>query len=137
MNYKIHEANDKIIELLNVYIYITLPVPVATRSKAWVCDRSPEEIVGWNPTGAWIFVCCECCVLSDRGLGDELITRPEESYRLRCVVLCDQENSLMWRPWSALGRSATENKQYALSYLLQFNGIFFQRPCPAFSKDMH
>jgi hypothetical protein len=24
----------------------------------------------------------ECCVLSDRGLCDELITRPEESYRL-------------------------------------------------------
>jgi len=32
--------------------------------------------------GAWMFVCCECCVLSGRGLCDELITRPEESYRL-------------------------------------------------------
>jgi len=28
-----------------------MPVPVATRSKAWVCDRSPAEIVGSNPTG--------------------------------------------------------------------------------------
>jgi len=39
------------------------------------------------PLGAWIFVCCECRVLSGRGLCDELITRPEESYRLvrRCV----------------------------------------------------
>ena len=37
-------------------------------------------------------VCCECCVLSGRGLCDELITRPEESYRLWCVVLCDLEN---------------------------------------------
>jgi len=27
-------------------------------------------------------VCCECCVFSVRGLCDELITRPEESYRL-------------------------------------------------------
>jgi hypothetical protein len=27
-------------------------------------------------------VSCECCVLSDRGLCDELVTRPEESYRL-------------------------------------------------------
>jgi len=35
-------------------------------------------------------VCCECCVLSGRGFCDELITRPEESYRLWCVV-CDQE----------------------------------------------
>ena len=30
----------------------------------------------------------ECFVLSCRGLCDELITRPEESYRLRCVVSC-------------------------------------------------
>jgi len=30
-------------------------------------------------------------VLSGRGLCDELITRPEESYRLWCVVMCDLE----------------------------------------------
>jgi hypothetical protein len=41
------------------------------------------------PTGAWMFVCCVCCVLSGRGLCDELITHPEESYRLWCVVVCD------------------------------------------------
>jgi len=29
--------------------------------------------------------------LSGRGLCDELITRPEESYRLWCVVVCDLE----------------------------------------------
>ena len=39
-----------------------------------------------------MFVCCDCCVLSGRGLCDELIIRPEESYRLRCVVVCDLEN---------------------------------------------
>ena len=38
-------------------------------------------------------VCCECCVLAGRGLCDELITRPEESYRLWCVVVCDLETS--------------------------------------------
>ena len=43
------------------------------------------------PPGAWMFVCCECYVLSGRGLCDELITRPEESYRLWCVVVCDRE----------------------------------------------
>ena len=32
------------------------------------------------PLRAWIIVCCECCVLSGRGLCDGLITRPEESY---------------------------------------------------------
>jgi len=38
-------------------------------------------------------VCCECCVLSGRGLCDELITRPEEPYRLWCVVVCDLETA--------------------------------------------
>jgi hypothetical protein len=33
-----------------------------------------------------------CCVLSGRGLCDELITRPEESCRLWRVVVCDHEN---------------------------------------------
>ena len=69
----------------------SLPVPVAARCKAWVCGRSPPEIVGSNLTGG-MDVCCECCVLSGRGLCDELITRSEESYRLWCVV-CDLETS--------------------------------------------
>ena len=32
-------------------------------------------------------------MLSGRGLCDGLITHPEESYRLWCVVVCDQETS--------------------------------------------
>jgi len=48
--------------------------------------------------------------LSGRGLCDELITRPEESYRLWCVVVCDHKTSRMRKPWPAWGRSATENK---------------------------
>jgi hypothetical protein len=45
------------------------------------------------PPGAWMSVCCECCVLSGRGLCDELILRAEESYRLWCIVLCDIKTS--------------------------------------------
>ena len=71
-------------------INVAVPVPVATRSKALVWGRSPAEIVGSNPTGD-MDVCFERCVLSGRGLCDELITRPEESYRLWCVVVCDLE----------------------------------------------
>ena len=67
---------------------------MAARSKASVCGRSPAEIVGSNPTEG-MDVCCECCVLSGRGLCDELITRPEETYRPCCVV----ETSRMRRPW--------------------------------------
>jgi hypothetical protein len=37
-------------------------------------------------------VCCECFVLTGRVLCDELITRPEQSYRLCCVILLDLEN---------------------------------------------
>jgi len=33
------------------YISTYEPVPVAARSKTWVCDRLPAEIVGSNPTG--------------------------------------------------------------------------------------
>ena len=51
------------------------------------------------PPGAWIFGSCECRVLSGRGLCDELITRPEESYRLCCVVVCDLETSRMGAPY--------------------------------------
>jgi hypothetical protein len=58
---------------------------VAARSKAWVYGRSLAGIVGSNLTGAWMSVCCECCVLSGRGLCDELVPRPEESYRVWCV----------------------------------------------------
>ena len=51
------------------------------------------------PPGAWIFVCFECCVLSGRGLCDELITRPEESYRLWCVVVWGLETSRICDPY--------------------------------------
>jgi hypothetical protein len=34
---------------------------------------------------ACMYVCCECCVLSVRGLRVGFITRLEESYRVWCV----------------------------------------------------
>jgi len=37
--------------------------------------------------------------LSGRGLCDELITRPEESYRLCCVVVCDLDTSRLGAPY--------------------------------------
>ena len=73
---------------------------MAVRSKAQVCGRSPAEIVGSNPAGDMDV----CCVLSGRGLCDDLITRPEESYRLYCVAVCDVETSRMRTPWPAVSR---------------------------------
>ena len=66
---------------------------MAERSTASVCGHSPAEIVGSNPTGGMVVCLFECCVLSGGGLCDELITRPEEPYRLWCVVVCDLETS--------------------------------------------
>ena len=44
-------------------------------------------------------------MLSGRGLCDGLIARPEESYRLWCVVVCDLENlkneDIIARDWAA------------------------------------
>jgi len=73
-----------------------------------------------------MFVCCECCVLSGRGLCDELITRPEESYRLWCVVVCDLETSRVRKPLSALGRSATK-KKYPMCIITR-SFLMFKQP---------
>ena len=71
------------------------------------------------PPGAWLFVCCECCVLSGRSLCDGLITRPEESYQMWCVVVCDQETSneeveaRYWAVENTTKRVVTSRKQTA------------------------
>ena len=72
------------------------------------------------PPGAWMSVCCECCVLSGRGLCDELITRSEESYRLWCVFVCDLETSRMRRPWSTGDCRAKRNKEERKLYLVGY-----------------
>jgi hypothetical protein len=54
-------------------------------------------------------VSCECCLLSGRGLCDELVPRPEESYRLWCVSnVCGHETS-------------TSRKKNKKMYLCYFN----------------
>jgi hypothetical protein len=75
---------------------------VAARSKAWVWGLSLAGIVGSDPAGL-MDVCLVCYVLSGRGLCDGLITRPEESYRLCCVVVHDLETSRIRRPWPTGG----------------------------------
>jgi hypothetical protein len=47
-----------------------------------------------------MFVSCECCVLSGRGLCDELISRPEESCRVMCVSVYAKPR--MERPWPGI-----------------------------------
>ena len=73
-------------------------------------------------------VCCENCVLPGRGLCDELITLPEESYRLWCVVVCDLRSSWMRRPCPGGGCSA-KNKQNKLPYYNYFFYFFILPQC--------
>jgi len=76
-----------------------------------------------------MFVWCVCCVLSGRGLCDELITRPEESYRVWCVIVCDLETSRMRSPWPLLGRSAIGKKILCVtetwSGIMKFSFLLF------------
>ena len=64
------------------------------------------------PPWAWMFVGCECYMLSGRGLCDELITRPEESYWLRCVVVCDLENLKNQEAMTRVGSQRPPKKKY-------------------------
>ena len=64
---------------------VFLSIPVAERSKSWVCGRSPAGMAGSNFAGGMVI--CLLCVLSPRGLCDGLIIHAEESYRLWCVLV--------------------------------------------------
>ena len=62
------------------------------------------------PPATWMSVSCECCVSSVIGLCDGSITRPEESYRVWCVWVCDREASTVRRTWPARGYGAMKEK---------------------------
>jgi len=66
------------------------PVPVVGRSKTYVCGRSNVGIAGSNPAQSSIYLVC--CI--DSGLCVDMITRPEESYRLRGFVILKPQNEL-------------------------------------------
>jgi len=80
-----------------IYIYI-YGAPILEVSRSHTTTHLLRSWVRFPP-GACIFVCCNCRALSGRGLCDELITRPKESYRLWCVVVCDLETSRMGAPY--------------------------------------
>ena len=65
-----------------------------------------------------MFFCCECCVLSGRGLCDELIARPEESCRLWCVVVCDLENLKNEEAMTRAGSQRHSKKKIIYVYIL-------------------
>ena len=61
-------------------------MPAAARSKH---GSAAARLLGLRvriPPGAWMSFSCECCVLSGTGLCVGLITCPEESCRVWCVL---------------------------------------------------
>jgi hypothetical protein len=84
-----------------------------------------------------MFVCCECFVLSGRGLCEGLITRAVESYRLWRVVVCDQETSKTRRFKPATGlwkiqplwvvRPAKQTTSISKHYGVNPNGIILKK----------
>jgi hypothetical protein len=62
-------------------------------------------------------------VLSGRGLCDELITCPEESYRLWCVVVCDLENLINEEAMTRVG-SQRHRKKNIYIYMYKYVHIY-------------
>jgi hypothetical protein len=107
-------------------VCMTLSVPLVTRSES----AAARHLRLWVriPPVAWRSVRCKCCVLSGRGLCVWLITRPEESFRLWCVVVCDLETSWMRRPWPTGGCCAKRKKRY--------DSVWFDTWLQTFRKNM-
>ena len=67
-----------------------MPVPVAARSKAWVCGHSPAEIVGSNSAGAHgcpSVVSVVCCQVEVSASGCSLVQRsPTDCGASLCVM---------------------------------------------------
>jgi len=91
---------------------------VCVKIYVWLQGR-PAEI----QPGTRMSVFYERCVLLRRSLCDGMITRPEGSCRLWCVVVCGLETSWMRRPWHTGGLSRQKtNKQGSGSWLVQIEG---------------
>ena len=76
---------------------------VARLLRLWF-ESHREHGLGGGGTHRCLSVVC----FKVRGLCDELITCPEESYRLWCVVMCDLQTSRIRRPWPEFGCRATK-----------------------------
>jgi hypothetical protein len=102
-------------------IWIWKPAPVAAKLRRRPIAARLLRLWTRIPPGTWMFVCWPCCVLSGRGLCNELITRPDESYWLSCVVVCDLETSWMGRPWPTVGLSRQKQTNVNLKRVKKWN----------------
>ena len=90
--------------------YDEIKNPRTAAESQWSCGlrraSAAEILLGLRvriPPGTWVSVSCECFALSGRSLCYEPIIRPEELYRMWCVLVCDIETLWMRRPWHTGG----------------------------------
>jgi hypothetical protein len=71
-----------------VLSYISLPVPVTARSKAYVYGHTPAAFVGSNPIGELMFVVCVvCCQVEVSATRWSLVERsPNDCGASLCVI---------------------------------------------------
>jgi hypothetical protein len=82
-----------------------LPIPVAARSKAWVCGRSLARISGSKPTRGMDV--CLVCVVCYR----EEVCRTGRSLVQRCPTKCDCESSTARRLMPTMAVEPRKNKK--------------------------
>ena len=102
-----------------------MPIPVAERSQAWVCSRSPAGIAGSNPLGLRVRIppgdgclCCVCCTVRTKRQSqdnqDKEVQRTKKNPAggmdvfvcCECCVCCQVEVSVTGR--SLVARSPTD-----------------------------
>jgi hypothetical protein len=78
---------------------------------------------------------CVLCVLSGRGLCDGLIIRPEESYRLWCVLVCNLGTCRMSRRKLIKGCKCQIENIYVYIFNLLLEGFLSILELPMLSRD--
>jgi hypothetical protein len=78
-------------ETFNVASSCLSPIPVASRSKAWLCSHSFAVMWVRILLQAWMFGACEYCVSTGRGFCVGLFIYPEESYCMWCVTVWSRD----------------------------------------------
>ena len=75
--------------------------PSGLASPTWICGRSPAGFGGSILPGAWMSVCCLCCVLRQRSvrLADHSSSSPTDYGVSMCVIYKPQE----WGPRTPVG----------------------------------
>ena len=93
--------------------YIKKPIPVAVRSKAWVCGRLFAGIAGSNPAEG-MDVCSECCMSVRRAV--------HSSRGVLSIVVCLSVALYSLRR-GGLGQQALSSHEYTCIYIYIYTYI--------------